>query len=104
MTQSITEAEKRVCNPAAVVQTLRDWNANLQSGWGDFRERHEEPVRRMFEYFFLVSAALFRARIMQYWHLVMTRQGDAQPACRVSCVDCESRLAESVPMHAEACR
>ncbi len=75
------------------VRALRAWNANFQNAWGRFADRHEERVRRMFEYFFLVSAALFRARIMQYWHLVMTRQGDAQPECRVSCVDCETRSA-----------
>jgi cyclopropane-fatty-acyl-phospholipid synthase len=83
------------------VRTLRDWNANLQSCWGEFRDRHEEPVRRMLEYFFLVSAALFRARTMQYWHVVMTRQGDAQPPCRVSCVDCENQPAECAPVYAE---
>jgi cyclopropane-fatty-acyl-phospholipid synthase len=75
------------------VRTLRDWNANFQGSWRQFRGRHEEPVRRMFEYFFLVSAALFRARTMQYWHVVATRQGDAQPACRVSCAD----YAEALP-------
>jgi cyclopropane-fatty-acyl-phospholipid synthase len=84
------------------VRTLRDWNSNFQHAWSGFRNRHEESVRRMFEYFFLVSAALFRARTMQYWHLVTTRQGDAQPACRISCVDCETH--QTAPAYAEAHR
>lgn len=71
------------------VKTLRAWNANFQNAWGRFAARHDERVRRMFEYFFLISAALFRARTMEYWHLVLTRQGDAQPPCRVACIDCE---------------
>ncbi|MGA3073123.1 MAG: cyclopropane fatty acyl phospholipid synthase [Bryobacteraceae bacterium] len=81
------------------VRTLRDWNTNLQSAWSRFANRYDDRVRRMFEYWFLVSAALFRARTMQYWHVVMTRQGDRQPACRVACVDCQ---AENSSRHAEA--
>ncbi|HEY1340313.1 MAG TPA: cyclopropane fatty acyl phospholipid synthase [Bryobacteraceae bacterium] len=83
------------------VRTLREWNRNFQNEWEGFRGRHDERTRRMFEYFFLISAALFRARTMEYWHVVMTRQGDPQPACRISCVDCESRRSVLVYSGAE---
>jgi len=86
------------------VQTLRDWNMNFDKSWIDFRGRHEERIRRMFEYFFLVSAALFRARTMEYWHLVMTRQGDPQPPCRVSCTGCRMQQPASVAAHSEMSR
>jgi cyclopropane-fatty-acyl-phospholipid synthase len=78
------------------VKTLRAWNDNFHRKWNDMRQRHDDHVRRMFEYFFLISAALFRARTMEYWHLVMTRQGAAQPPCRIGGVE------RAVPMFASA--
>jgi cyclopropane-fatty-acyl-phospholipid synthase len=65
-------------------RTLRAWNDNFQRVWPSLGGRHEERTRRMFEFFFLAVAGFFRARDMQNWHLVMTRQGADQPACRVS--------------------
>jgi cyclopropane-fatty-acyl-phospholipid synthase len=56
---------------ASYPPTLRQWNANFQRDWPALRARYQEPTRRMFEYFFLMGAGAFHARILEYWHLVM---------------------------------
>jgi cyclopropane-fatty-acyl-phospholipid synthase len=60
-------------------KTLRAWNANFQRTWPRLKGRHPESIRRMFEFFFLTVAGYFRARDMQDWHIVLSRQGAAQP-------------------------
>jgi cyclopropane-fatty-acyl-phospholipid synthase len=62
--------------------TLRAWNANFQAAWPSLRARYDERTRRLFEYYFLAMAALFRARAMQNWHLVLTKAPAPQPPCR----------------------
>ncbi len=64
--------------------TLRAWNQNFQRAWPSLRARYDERTRRMFEYYFLAMAALFRARAMQNWQLVLTRAPGPQPPCRVA--------------------
>jgi len=64
--------------------TLRAWNANLQQAWPALAARYDERARRTFEYYLLAMAALFRARAMQNWQLVLTHGARAQPPCRVS--------------------
>jgi cyclopropane-fatty-acyl-phospholipid synthase len=64
-------------------KTLRAWNANLKAAWPELAARHDERVRRMFEFFFLSVAGFFRARDFQNWHLVLSRQGAPQPSCRL---------------------
>lgn len=64
-------------------RTLRAWNRNLQDAWPTLAARHDDRTRRMFEFYFLTVAGFFRARDMQNWHLVMSRQGAAQPPNRV---------------------
>ncbi|HLM76333.1 MAG TPA: cyclopropane fatty acyl phospholipid synthase [Polyangiaceae bacterium] len=61
-------------------KTLRAWNENFQAAWPRLAGRHDERTRRMFEFFFLTVAGFFRARDMQNWHIVMSRQGAPQPA------------------------
>ncbi len=66
------------------VRTLRAWNQNFQAAWPRLRHRYSEHTRRMFEYFFLTVAGAFRARGLQHWHLLLTKPGTPQPACRLS--------------------
>lgn len=66
------------------VKTLRAWNRNFHAAWPRLEARYGERARRMFEYFFLSVAGTFRARGLQHWHLVMTKTGAPQPACRIS--------------------
>jgi cyclopropane-fatty-acyl-phospholipid synthase len=64
-------------------KTLRAWNANLAAAWPTLASRHDERVRRMFEFFFLTVAGFFRARDFQNWHLVLSKPGGPQPPTRV---------------------
>jgi cyclopropane-fatty-acyl-phospholipid synthase len=68
------------------VHTLRGWHANFQKAWPEMASGASESFRRTFEYFFLSCAAAFRARDLQYWHLVLTKPGTPQPACRLTSV------------------
>jgi cyclopropane-fatty-acyl-phospholipid synthase len=38
----------------------------------------------MWRYYLLTSAGGFRSRHQQLWQVVFTRQGNPQPACRLS--------------------
>ena len=64
------------------VTTLRAWNANLAAAWPSLAARHDNRVRRMFEFFFLTVAGFFRARDFQNWHILLSKQGAPQPPCR----------------------
>lgn len=65
-------------------KTLLAWNANFQRIWPSLAGRHDEATKRMFEFFFLTVAAFFRARDMQNWHMVMTREGAQQPVAKAA--------------------
>ncbi len=60
-------------------RTLMAWHHNFIEAWPDFRDRYGERFRRMWEFYLLGSAAGFRARAIQLWQVVMTREGRAQP-------------------------
>jgi cyclopropane-fatty-acyl-phospholipid synthase len=62
------------------VHTLRAWNARFQAAWPRLAQRYDERTRRMFEYFFLTVAGAFRARDLQHWHILLTREGAPAPA------------------------
>jgi cyclopropane-fatty-acyl-phospholipid synthase len=64
------------------VKTLRAWNANLTAAWPSLATRHDDRVRRMFEFFFLTVAGFFRARDFQNWHILLSKQGAPQPRGR----------------------
>jgi cyclopropane-fatty-acyl-phospholipid synthase len=61
------------------IQTLRAWRRNFRNGWAGVAHRYGETTFRTFDYFFQIAAAAFRSRTMQYWHLVLTKTGAAQP-------------------------
>jgi len=65
-------------------KTLMAWNRNFQRAWPSLRGHYDDRFKRMWEYYLLSSAGAFRARDLQVWQIVMTRQGSgrAQPACR----------------------
>lgn len=66
------------------VTTLAAWDTRLRQSWPSLQAVHDQRVRRMFEYYFGLAAGGFRARILQYWHLLYTKTGRAQPPCRIS--------------------
>jgi cyclopropane-fatty-acyl-phospholipid synthase len=65
-------------------QTLMAWNERFQHSWPLLKEKYSETFKRMWEYYLLGSAGAFRARALQLWQIVMTREGMSQPKCRVS--------------------
>ena len=65
-------------------RTLMAWQARFDEGWPSLRAKYGEPFRRMWTYYLMVSAALFRARYLQLFQIVLTREGTPQPDCRKS--------------------
>jgi len=64
-------------------RTLLAWHANFEATWPQLKEKYSERFRRMWRYYLLTSAGSFRARNQQLWQIVFTREGTAQPDCRV---------------------
>jgi cyclopropane-fatty-acyl-phospholipid synthase len=62
--------------------TLMAWWQRFDAAWPSLRGRYGDGFYRMWKYYLLVSAAAFRARSLQLYQIVMTRQGTAQPDCR----------------------
>jgi cyclopropane-fatty-acyl-phospholipid synthase len=65
-------------------RTLMAWQARFDDAWPLLRAKYGEPFRRMWTYYLMTSAALFRARYLQLFQLVLTREGTPQPDCRKS--------------------
>lgn len=60
-------------------QTLMAWHANIKQAWPELRPKYGERFGRMWTYYLLLSAAAFRARYLNLFQIVMTKQGAAQP-------------------------
>ncbi|BAL26461.1 cyclopropane fatty acyl phospholipid synthase [Azoarcus sp. KH32C] len=56
-------------------KTLMAWHANFEAAWPRFRERLGERFHRMWRYYLLSCAGAFRARDIQLWQWVMSREG-----------------------------
>jgi cyclopropane-fatty-acyl-phospholipid synthase len=65
-------------------QTLLAWHANFEKAWPELKKNYDQRFYRMWRYYLLSSAGGFRARNMQLWQIVFTRQGTPQPVCRFS--------------------
>lgn len=63
-------------------KTLLAWNERFQKAWPKLAATYGEQFKRMWEYYLLSCAGTFRARDIQAWQIVMTRQGAIQPECR----------------------
>lgn len=58
-------------------RTLMAWHERFEAAWPQLRERYDERFRRMFRYYLLACAGLFRSRQGQLWQLVLSRRGRA---------------------------
>ncbi|WP_106479090.1 cyclopropane fatty acyl phospholipid synthase [Phytohalomonas tamaricis] len=56
-------------------KTLMAWHANFERSWPQFKERFGERFYRMWRYYLLSCAASFRARDIQLWQWVLSKQG-----------------------------
>lgn len=55
--------------------TLMSWFANFDCNWPILSERYDERFYRMWKYYLLSCAGLFRARCMQVWQVVFSKKG-----------------------------
>lgn len=55
--------------------TLMAWNHNFEKNWKKFRPQYGETFYRMWRYYLLMCAGLFRARKAQLWHIVLSKGG-----------------------------
>lgn len=56
--------------------TLMTWNANFQKSYPKLdHQKYDERFKRMWEFYLLVCAAMFRARNIQLWQIVYSPNG-----------------------------
>ncbi|MFI5177058.1 MAG: cyclopropane fatty acyl phospholipid synthase [Vicinamibacterales bacterium] len=58
-------------------RTLMAWSANLDASWPRHARRHDERFHRLWRYYLLTCAGVFRARRNQLWQLVLSPRGVA---------------------------
>lgn len=56
-------------------RTLMAWHERFEAAWPELRQRYDERFHRMFRYYLLCCAGLFRSRQGQLWQLVLSRRG-----------------------------
>lgn len=55
--------------------TLMAWFHNFDSHWNTLKKDYDERFYRMWKYYLLVSAGAFRARSIQLWQVVFSKNG-----------------------------
>jgi cyclopropane-fatty-acyl-phospholipid synthase len=55
--------------------TLMAWFANFEKNWPSLKADYDERFYRMWKYYLLSCAGLFRARYTQLWQIVLSPQG-----------------------------
>jgi len=63
--------------------TLMAWYRNFEQAWPELEEKYGERFYRMWRFYLLTSAGGFRARYMQLFQIVLTKDGRPQPVCRL---------------------
>lgn len=56
-------------------RTLMAWRDNFDAAWAGLSARYDERFRRMWRYYLSVFAALFRARQINLWQVVLSPRG-----------------------------
>lgn len=56
-------------------RTLMAWHANFEAVWPQFRDRYGDRFYRMWRYYLLCCAAIFRARWAHLWQIVYSKNG-----------------------------
>ncbi|MEM8843752.1 MAG: cyclopropane fatty acyl phospholipid synthase [Pseudomonadota bacterium] len=56
-------------------KTLMAWYENFDAGWDELKNDYSERFYRMWKYYLLSCAGSFRARSMQLWQLVLSKNG-----------------------------
>lgn len=56
-------------------KTLMAWYKNFDSQWKEIKKDYDNRFYRMWKYYLLVSAGVFRARSIQLWQIVFSKNG-----------------------------
>lgn len=56
-------------------RTLMEWYKNFEKNWDKLSATYDERFHRMWRYYLLSSAAGFRARKLQLWQIVLSKNG-----------------------------
>jgi cyclopropane-fatty-acyl-phospholipid synthase len=56
-------------------KTLMAWHANFEAAWPELEATYGPRFKRMWDYYLLVCAASFRARVNQLWQIVLSPKG-----------------------------
>lgn len=56
-------------------KTLTCWFANFDQSWPRLKDRYNETFYRMWKYYLLSLAGAFRARTIQVWQIVLSKNG-----------------------------
>jgi cyclopropane-fatty-acyl-phospholipid synthase len=57
--------------------TLMAWKANIDARWHEIADRYDDRFKRMWDWYLWSSAGSFRARALQLWQVVLSRDGIA---------------------------
>ncbi len=63
-------------------KTLMAWNSRFQEAWPLLKGKYTLRFKRMWEYYLQSCAGAFRARDIQLWQFVFTKDYTPQPPCR----------------------
>ncbi len=56
-------------------KTLMEWYKNFNTHWPELKGKYGERFYRMWKFYLLSSAGLFRARETQLWQVVLSKKG-----------------------------
>ncbi len=56
-------------------KTLMAWFQNFDAAWGELKQNYDETFYRMWKFYLLVFAGYFRARYLQLWQVVFSKNG-----------------------------
>ena len=56
-------------------KTLSAWFENFDRAWPELKSKYDDRFYRMWKYYLLVSAGMFRARYLQLWQIVLSPKG-----------------------------
>ncbi len=56
-------------------KTLMAWNANFEKNWPQLKSSYNDRFYRMWNYYLLSCAGIFRARAIQLWQIVFSKSG-----------------------------
>jgi cyclopropane-fatty-acyl-phospholipid synthase len=56
-------------------RTLMAWHANFEAGWPQLKAKYGDRFYRMWRYYLLSFAAVFRARDTNLWQIVLSPRG-----------------------------